>query len=365
MSITTVKTKEDVYELMKQDDVTFQTKFSYSHPDKTNGRSRRYQLGRILFNMLLPDTYPFIDEPITKKGSSKLLTDIVQKYNPQMAADTATKINQEAFRMGTINPVSFNTDSFIIPPHIQKKKDKMLSSDMDPGDFMKITKQLGEELMDYFKASDNPVYDIIMSGAKGSPLDYAILIIAKGSAVDISGNPSKPSTNSVTEGFDLEQFYANAGEARSGLFTRSSGAALPGALARDTVYANANVKLKKGDCKTKRYLDLFVTDKMSKAIFGRNYVNPRTNKLEEVTEDLNLKGKTIQIRSPLHCIASEGVCDICYGRLGERLETKHVGVMTGSVINDILLNGVAMKSRHNATNVNINKVDFNKDLVRI
>lgn len=39
--------------------------------------------------------------------------------------------------------------------------------------------------------------------------------------------------------------------------------------------------------------------------------------------------------------------------------------MTGSVINDILLNGVAMQFRHNATNVNINKVDFNKDLVRI
>lgn len=213
----TIETKDDVYELMKQDEVTFQTKFSYTHPKKTKGRSKNLQLGRILFNILLPDTYPFVDEPITKKKGQKLLTDIVNKYSPEIAAETATKINQEAFRMGTVNPVSFKVDSFVLPPHIQKKKEKMLNSDMDPADFMKTTKALGEELMEYFKASNNPVYDIIMSGAKSSPLEFATLIIAKGSAVDIEGNASRPSTNSVTQGFDLEEFYANAGEARSGL----------------------------------------------------------------------------------------------------------------------------------------------------
>jgi len=363
--MTDIKTKEDVYVLMKQDDVNFQTKFSFNHPVKTNGRSKQLQLGRILFNLLLPDDYPFVDEPITKKRCGKLLTDLVIKYSPEIAAETATNINKESYIMGTFNPVTFNMDSFSIPPHIQKRKDEMLTPDLDPGEFVKRIEILGNELMEYFKTTNNPAYDIIASGAKGSPLQYATLVIAKGSAVDLEGNASKPSIHSVTEGFDLQEFYNNAAEARAGLFVRSSGAALPGALARDTVYANANIKIKKGDCKTKRYLELYVTKTISGAILGRYYLDPKTNALSEIEDDHNLEGKTIKLRSPFHCIAVEGVCDICYGRLAERLDTKYIGVMTGSVINDILLNGVAMKSRHNATNVNINKVDFTKDLVRI
>jgi DNA-directed RNA polymerase subunit beta' len=360
-----IKTKDDIYEMMKLDNVTFQTKAGYSHPIKTNGRSKQLRIGRILFNMILPDKHPFIDEVMTKKKTSKLLTELVTLYGGEVAAETASNLNKEAFRMGTINPISFNEDSFIVPPHIQKKKDKMLSSDMDPAEFTRIVKQLGEELIEYFKSTDNPVHDIIMSGAKSNPLEFATLIIAKGSAVDIEGNPSIPSTNSVTDGFDLDEFYANGAEARSGLFTRSSGAALPGALSRDVVYSNANILLDDKDCKTKRYLDLFVTDKMAGAILGRFYLNPRTGKLKEIEEDHGLIGKTIKIRSPLHCISKKGVCPICYGKLGERLETKHVGVMCGGVINDILLNGVAMKSRHNASNVNMDVVDFRKDVIRI
>jgi DNA-directed RNA polymerase subunit beta' len=365
MATTKVEKKEDIYELMRQEGITFQSKFGYNHPKKTNGRSKNLQLGRILFNMLLPEDYPFIDEPITKKRSANLLTDIVTKYSPEVATETATKINQEAFKMGTFSPVAFTDESFTLPPHIQKKKDKILTKDLDPSEFRNITEELGNDLLEYFKSTNNPVYDIIMSGAKGSPMDYAILVIAKGSPVDIEGNALNPSTNSITEGFDLQEFYNNAAEARSGLYTRSSGAAGPGALSRDVVYANANIKLEKGDCKTKRYLDLFVTKEIFGGIPGRWYLDPKTNKLAEVTPELNLIGKTIKIRSPLHCISKKGVCNVCYGKLGETLETEHVGVMCGSVINDILLNGVAMKSRHNASNVNINKVDFNKDLVKI
>ena len=120
---------------------------------------------------------------------------------------------------------------------------------------------------------------------------------------------------------------------------------MPGALSRDVVYANANVLLEKGDCKTKRYLNLFISDNMIDKVIGRFYLNPKTNKLEEIKPGHTLLNKTIKIRSPLHCVSKKGVCSVCYGKLGDKLDTKHVGVLTGSIVNELLLGGVAMKTR--------------------
>lgn len=347
--MTEIKTKEDIYELLKPEDVNFQTKVSWSHPIKTNNKLKNLQLGRVLFNMLLPDDYPFVDEPITGKKAGKILADIVDKYSPEIATKTASLINREAFKMGTIQPVSFTPDSFIIPPYILEKKEKLLNSGLEPGDFSIKLEALGRELVEYLKSINDPAYDLVASGAKGSRINamqYAVLLLAKGSSVDIEGNPSAPIMSSTSDGFSLEEFYTNAAEARAGLYIRSSGAALPGALARDVVYANSNIKLDtKKDCKTKRYLDLFVSEDIGKSIIGRYYLSPRSNKLEEIKDDHNLTGKTIKIRSPLHCISKKGVCPTCYGRLSEKLNTKYIGVMVGSIVNELLLGGVAMKTR--------------------
>jgi DNA-directed RNA polymerase subunit beta' len=364
----TITTKEDVYELLKDEGTNFQTKHSYSHPQKTEGKSKYASLGRILFNILLPEDYPFMNKTIDGKVIKVLLADIVEKYPPKIAGETASKLNKEGFTMGTINPVSFTPDSFIVPPHILKKKEKILTPDLEPGEFGKRLESLGEELVAHFEAIGDPAYDLVKSKAKAgrmNPMQMAVLLIAKGASVDIEGTPSVPITNSTSDGFDLDEFYTNAAEARAGLFMRSSGAALPGALARDVVYANANIKLEKGDCKTKRYFDLFVSPEMSEAIIGRMYLNEKTNELEEVIEDHHLLNKTIKLRSPLHCISKKGVCATCYGKLSSKLDTAHVGVLTGSIINELLLGGVAMKTRHEASNVKVAEVDFLKDMVKI
>ncbi|MEO5351413.1 MAG: hypothetical protein H7836_17490 [Magnetococcus sp. YQC-3] len=189
-------------------------------------------------------------------------------------------------------------------------------------------------------------------------------MVAKGSAVGFSGEPSKATKDSVTSGFDLESFYANADESRSGLFTRSGSAALPGQLARDVVYSNSSIILDDKDCGTKRYLSLLVTEDMKNLIIGRYYLDPKTNGLSEIKSDHKLVGKVIEIRSPIHCISESGVCPICFGKLGEKLNTRHIGVMLGSIVNDVLLNK-AMKARHVSSNVSMNAVNFKNDIIRI
>ena len=204
----TIKTTEDVYELLKDETVNFQSKYSYTHPKKTGGKAKYASLGRILFNILLPEDYPFLNKTIDGKVIKVLLADIVDKYPPIIAAETATKLNKEGFTMGTINPVSFTPDSFIVPPHILKKKAKILTPDLSPGEFGKRLESLGEELIDHFEAIGDPAYDLVKSKAKAgrmNAMQMAVLLIAKGSSVDIEGTPSIPITNSTSDGFDLEE----------------------------------------------------------------------------------------------------------------------------------------------------------------
>jgi DNA-directed RNA polymerase subunit beta' len=359
-----IKNIDQCYEELKKQEVTFQTKYKFNHPFKTGGLSKNYNLGRILFNLILPDDYPFIDKVINKKELTMIIRDILNKYPAEKSSEILFEINKESFKMGTFHPVSFNDESFILPDEIKKRKLELLVEGIDPIEFAKQIEILGKELLDNLRNNKNPVYDIIMSGAKGSPMDWAVLTVAKGSAVGISGEPSTPTSNSVTDGFTLKEMYSNADESRNGLYTRSSGAALPGALARDIVYANSNVLLGEDDCKTRRYLELYVKDSMRNLILGRFYLNPITNKLEEIKEDHNLINTTIKIRSPLHCVSKDGVCKVCYGRLNEKLNTKHLGILVSSIINDVLLNKT-MKARHISSNVNFNKVNFKKDLIKV
>ena len=349
---------------LEKPEVTLHTKYTYIDKLKTKNVSIYSQLGRIMFNLALPEDYLYVDKVIDKSALTTIINDLLEKYDSQVVAETMFQINKLAFFMGTVCPVTFNVDSFILPSHIQEEKDKMLVPGLTPTEFFKRAKAIGVDLLEYFKETNNGLYDIIKSGAKGNVDDLTVLLVAKGSAVSLDGIPSIPTSNSINTGFNLDEFMANADESRSGLFTRSSGAALPGALARDTVYANANILLDKEDCKTKKYLSLLIKDDMKNLIIGRYYLDTNTGNLQEIKKDHKLVGKIISLRSPFYCISEKGVCPICYGRLGEKLDTTHVGVMTGSIINDVLLNKT-MKARHMSSNVSANKVNFKEDLIRV
>jgi DNA-directed RNA polymerase subunit beta' len=207
--------------------------------------------------------------------------------------------------------------------------------------------------------------DIIQSGAKISPVDWAILMIAKGPTLNIEGEISKPITSSLIDGYTGEEYYDASAEARRTYYIRSQGTAEPGYLARQVTFSNANTTLGEEDCGTKKYLSLFVRGSILPVIKDRYYLNERTGKLVKITEDSKIVNKTIQLRSPLYCKSKNGICKTCYGDLSKKIESKHIGVIAGSVINESGIEGYSMKARHQATQVNVKQVDFTQDLIHI
>lgn len=354
---------QDVYTELQKEDVNLSDKYVFTHKKKTKNKLLKMSLGRIWWNLLLPENFQLIDEPVTDKKLNEIIVDLINKYSPEKITETLNLINKNVFYLGTIVPVSFNFDSFIVPDKILRKKEKILNENLSPEEFTQHLTLLGEELLEYLEKTNNPLYDIIKSGARSNSLELATLLIAKGSGVDIEGNIFKPTLNSVETGFNLNEFYQNASEARSSLFEVSVGSAEPGTLASSIAYANSSLQLTSKDCKTKKYLDLFVTESMISKLLGRFYLDEKSNSLKEITAKLNIKNKKIKLRSPLFCKQKDGLCNVCVGKISEKIDTKFIGFISYAVLNKKGLSA-ALASKHAIRSSRFLDVDFRRDLIK-
>jgi len=356
----------DIYKELKTKNIN--DKVPFDHKYKTKNKVISMSLGRIWFNLLTPDTYPLIDETINSKKIHSIIEDIYDKYPVDVSSNFVDNLNKESYKLGTIIPSTFDINSLIVPQFILDKKKELLldNPNLNPDEVNKISEKLATEYLEYVKTQFNSgIYNVLMSGAKGSPKDWAMLMISKGAQLDIEGSISKPILHSLDDGLSVEEFYSSAAEARYVQFYKSKGAADPGYLNTQTVFANSGILLKGDDCGTTKYFKLLVTPSLASSITGRFYLDERTNALkfiENINQSKKLINSTIKLRSPLYCIQPDGICKTCYGKLSEVLGTDKIGLLTAATINDQGVNK-AMKVRHESSQISIQKANFIKDII--
>lgn len=364
MPVKSISSIDDVYSELIKDDVNISDQYQYIHPKKTNNKYKNISLGRCWFNCLLPDDYPkLIDMPINKKNLYIILNELYDILPVEKATDVISNINLHAFKLASIIPQTFSVDSTIVPDDIKESKTKLLTFDTDPSEYNKILLTKSKELLDSKNIKDSGVYNIIQSGAKLSPMDFGVLTLSKGTVVDIEQNMLGPITSGLIEGYSPIEYYEDAASARRTLHIRAVGTADPGTLAREVTYANCNTNITSNDCKTKKYLELFITESMVDQLIGRFMIDKNDNSLIEITETTDIINKTIFLRSPLYCKDKTGICKICYGKLYEKMNSKQIGVIAGAVINAAGVEGYAMKARHQSIQVQFKKIDFTKDIM--
>jgi hypothetical protein len=362
---TSISTIDQVYEALKKEQVTHQTVYSFIHKQKTKNKSVNMQLGRIWFNLLLPDNYQLVNEPITKPVLDKIIFEIFNnESDPAKLVSFLDNMNKEAFKMSSIVPVSYNIDSLIVPDFILDKKEK-LKEIKDIGILVKETNKLGEELVQYWEESDFNIASLVKGKITGKANVKAManFFIARGVTTDIEGTSTDFSFNNITDGFNLKEFYENASASRGGFYIRSVGSAEPGVLARDVVYANSNIKLSNSEnCGSKKYLEISITPTLASVLNDR-YIITDNGELELVPDMSKYIGKTVKVRSPLYCKALDGICPTCYGELSRKTNSKNIGITAGVSINAILVQG-AMQARHSVGGAD-SKVNFIKDIIKI
>jgi len=364
MSTKTITSIEDVYAELIKDDVNINDKYQYIHPKRTRNKYVNLSLGKCWFNCLLPDEYPkLIDSPVTKKLLYKICNEIYDLLPVDEASKIMTNLNSNAFKLSSIIPQTFSVDSIIVPENIKNSKNELLNFETKIEDYNPILLEKSNELLESKNVKDSGIYNIIKSGSKLSPTDFGVLMLSKGPVVDIEQNRLGPITSGLSEGYSPNEYYEDAAGARRTLYVRAVGTADPGSLARDVIYANCNTKIGSDDCKTKKYLELFVKSTMFDQLLGRFMIDKKTNALIEITEESDIINKIIFLRSPLYCKDKTGICKICYGKLCDRLQSRQIGVIAGTVINSAGVEGYAMKARHQSIQVQFKDTDFTKDIL--
>ena len=359
-----ISSLQEVYDELKKREVQISDKYSYTHKFKTKNKSKRLSLGRIWFNVLMPDKYPLVNEAVDKRRMSSIVADIISRFDANIASDTMTELNKESFKLSSIIPQSINIDDVIVPQSTIDERNKRLNKDTKLEKYAGELKTLSEEHIENDIAADGGMANIIKSGSKISATDLGVLQLSKGPTIDIEENISDPITSSLGEGYSGKEYYTAAADARRTLYVRAVGTAEPGYLAKTVIFANSNTKLaKKSDCNSNKYLELFVKPGMEKHLIGRWMLNSRSGKLTEITEDSKIANRVIQLRSPIYCKTKDGICATCYGKSAKKLDTKHLGLLAGSAVNSAGIEGYSMKARHQSVTVNIKEVDFTKDIL--
>ena len=321
-------------------------------------------VGRVLFNLFVPQEIGYINELLTRKSLREIISDVLKKSSTAKTAKFLDDIKELGFRMAFQGGLSFNLDDVKIP----KIKDSLIEEGHKEVDEVEenykngfitnnerynqiidiwthINSRLTHSVMSDLSSDNqgfNPVYMMLDSGARGSKEQIRQLAGMRG----LMAKPQKsgavggeiienPIISNFKEGLSVLEYFISTHGARKGLADTALKTADAGYLTRRLVDVAQDVIITEPDCGTLRGLQTSalkkneeVVETLYDRILGRttlhNIYHPQSGELiatsgEELTEELckkieNSPIETVEIRSVLTCESRLGVCAKCYGR---------------------------------------------------
>lgn len=321
--------------------------------------------GRVLFNEIVPEDVPFINQTLGKKELRKWINKIFTASGLRETAIFLDNLKGMGFRQAYVGGLSFGLPEVLVPPEketlVLKAKEEVeaiweqyqMGIITDNERYKKVidvwTKMdasLSTTLMEQLtKDNDgfNSVFMMLNSGARGSKAQIKQLggmrgLMAKpqkslkGSAGEIIENPI---ISNFKEGLSVLEYFISTHGARKGLADTALKTADAGYLTRRLVDVSQDVIITERDCGTLRGLtaEPIIKDDEIVVSIGENLLgrvsldevrHPDTDEVlvgigEQINEDtadaIEEAGITkVRMRSVLTCESKAGVCVLCYGR---------------------------------------------------
>ena len=355
--------------------------------DKERAAGERIEttVGRVLFNLTLPDGMPFYNLPMRSSDLGKVISDCYEILGRRATIDLLDDMNKMGFRSSTHSGLSFATDDLITPPNksriiadAEKTVLKYLklyqrgviteveryNQVLDAWTHARerITTEMMAELEhdERFPGYVNPIFLMAHSGARGGVEQIRQLAGMRGLMAKPSGKIIEtPIKANFREGLTVLEYFSSTHGARKGLADTALKTADSGYLTRKLADVAQNVVVTLEDCGTTQgitkgviYRGEKVEVRLADSIRGRvsrqNIVNPITDDVivrenEMITPDIarrieDLGLEKIQVRSPMTCEATLGICRNCYGMdlsTGTRVEEgMAVGIISAQSIGE-------------------------------
>ncbi len=228
---------------------------------RAGGAIRNTTLGRVFFNEILPEGFPYNNNVQNKKELKKVLAQIFDMYGAEETAKTADRMKGLAFRFATTSAVSTSMQDYIsfdeIANFVGEGDDKTatISDQYDQGlitederysltvaNWRAVDRKIEDFLKSQLSHMDTSVSAMVNSGARGNITNVKFASAMIGIQVDATNREIElPVRSNFKKGLSsLEAFVATRG-ARKGLIDTALKTADSGYLTRRLVDVSQDV----------------------------------------------------------------------------------------------------------------------------
>ncbi len=306
-------------------------------------------IGRITFNDVLPDDYPFLNYGMDKKQIGLLVEDVCNRYPTSEVPPILDGLKAAGFHYATRAGVTVSVYDATIPPNkgeiLAAADEKVAAIDedyemglMSPEErhrqvvdiWNEANEEVGDAMADNFDRF-NPIYMMAFSGARGNIKQIRQLAGMRGLMSDPKGEIiDRPIKANFREGLSVLEYFISTHGARKGLADTALRTADSGYLTRRLVDVAQDVIIREIDCETTDGVPYTILDakgELNENLIGRCVLEPIVDGEGEILveageylssmaqlRDLNAAGvEKVIIRTVMTCHAHEGVCQKCYG----------------------------------------------------
>ncbi len=317
---------------------------------QTSERFLETSAGRIIFNEIFPDDFPYVNEDLKAGVLKRITSEIFIKYGMNITTQVLDDVKNIGFHYATISGTTWSMDDLTIP------KEKANIIDLARGEVQEIREQFEEGLLSVnerksktievwnrakqevenkipsYIQENGSVAMIVSSGACGSQSQLAQMMGMKGSVVNPANQTLEiPVISSYKEGFTPLEYFLSTHAARKGATDTALRTARAGYLTRRLVDVAQDIIIYNQECSDKKGMEVLRSESESveqdfdEQIFGRisaeNIKGDKkiiVKKGELIDKDSstrisdNKEVSSVKVFSPLTC-TDEWLCARCYG----------------------------------------------------
>ncbi|MBQ3328783.1 MAG: DNA-directed RNA polymerase subunit beta' [Eggerthellaceae bacterium] len=306
-------------------------------------------IGRITFNDVLPDDYPFLNYGMDKKQIGLLVEDVCNRYPTSEVPPILDGLKAAGFHYATRAGVTVSVYDATIPPTkdeilaVADEKVAAIDEDYEMGlmspeerhrqvveIWNEANEEVGDAMADHFDRF-NPLYRMAFSGARGNIKQIRQLAGMRGLMSDPKGEIiDRPIKANFREGLSVLEYFISTHGARKGLADTALRTADSGYLTRRLVDVAQDVIIREIDCGSTDGVPYALRNEkgdLDDNLIGRCLLEPVVDGNGEIMLD---KGEYIStmaqlkqfdaegieeviVRTIMTCHAHEGVCQKCYG----------------------------------------------------
>ncbi|MDD4955116.1 MAG: DNA-directed RNA polymerase subunit beta' [Candidatus Omnitrophica bacterium] len=351
---TVFSSPEEAMTAYQDEEVELHSKIKARVEDKGQKKIVDTTVGRIIFNRVLPKGFRYVNEPLSKKSVSEIISECYKLFGHGAAVELLDRIKDLGFEYATYGGISISIDDLHTPEQktesiaeaneeLSKVEDQykkgIITERERHNKIIDIWTRTNDRISDLvFKTMDkfNPIFMMADSGARGSRVQIRQLAGMRGLMAKPSGEIIEtPIISNFREGLTVLEYFISTHGARKGLADTALKTADAGYLTRRLVDVAQEVIIIEDDCGTVNGITVSeivegdeVVVPLKERIVGRVALDSIVDVVsdeaivkagEEITEEKadkieRLGLEKIRIRSVLTCESERGTCIKCYGR---------------------------------------------------